>query len=79
MCLPGTEAELAANTPSMIRKLTDDEFNRLFRHGYEVADYTLYAYYPPPFKFFGYTQSRWMLAGSAAPVMSQSKPMQAET
>jgi NTE family protein len=65
-CLPKAEVEAAAHTPTMIRRLTEQEFERLFRHGYETADYTLYAYHadasarPVPFKFMGYAalQSR---------------------
>lgn len=38
------EAHLAENMPTIIRALTEQEFDRLYRHGFEVADYTLYAY-----------------------------------
>jgi hypothetical protein len=44
----------------MIRRMTEAEYQRLFRHGYEVADYTLYAHHagpgarPVPFKWLGY-------------------------
>ena len=57
-CMSVEEAKLAAATPTMIRQLTHDEFERLFRHGFEVADITLYAYYPDQFKFIGYKNSR---------------------
>ncbi len=59
LCLPGGEATVAANTASEIDRMSDADFERLFRHGHEVADYTLYAYYPQATKFFGYTASRW--------------------
>ncbi|MDX1436831.1 MAG: hypothetical protein R3335_08475 [Anaerolineales bacterium] len=39
----------------MIRKLTEDEFDLLFRHGFEVADYTLYGYHEDEFNLLGYT------------------------
>jgi len=58
-CMSAEEARLAAATPTMIRRLTQEEFERLFRHGFEVADYTLYGYYPDQFKFIGYANSRW--------------------
>ena len=58
-CLADEEAKSVADMPTMIRKLTQDEFERLFRHGFEVADFTLYAYYPDQFKFIGYKNSRW--------------------
>jgi hypothetical protein len=45
--------------PTVIRKLTAEEFERLFRHGFEVADYTLYAYHADKFRYIGYVNSRW--------------------
>ena len=42
--------------------LSEEEFERLFRHGFEVADYTLYSYYPEMFPYFGYQNSRWFKA-----------------
>ncbi len=59
LCMKSEETEWAARLGSTIRKLKPDEFDRLFRHGYEVANYTLYAYAPPPTKFMSYGQSRW--------------------
>ena len=59
-CLDSDQVELAAHTPTMIRKLTQEEFERLFRHGYETCDYTLFAHHAEPnakpvqFKFLGY-------------------------
>jgi NTE family protein len=52
------EAEMAAEMPTVIRRLKEDEFERLFRHGYEVADATLYSYYPREFEYLGYARSR---------------------
>jgi len=49
------EAQLAANMPTVIRKLTPEEFERLFRHGFEVADYTLFAYHSDQFAYLGYS------------------------
>lgn len=57
-CLKNEEAAAAANTPTMIRRLLPREFDLLFRHGFEVADYTLYAYHPDQFQFVGYDNSR---------------------
>ncbi len=42
--LPPEEAHLAENMPTVIRALTETEFDRLYRHGFEVAETTLYAY-----------------------------------
>ena len=53
------EAQKAAEMPTVIRKLTSEEFERLFRHGFEVADVLLYAYYPESFKYIDYLKSRW--------------------
>lgn len=58
-CFSEEEARLAAATPTMIRRLTQEEFERLFRHGFEVANYTLYAYHADQFKFIGYSNSQW--------------------
>ncbi len=58
-CLSPEEARRAANMETVIRKLTQEEYERLFRHGFEVADYTLYAYYSDQFKFIGHRNSRW--------------------
>jgi NTE family protein len=53
-CLSDEEARKVAEMPTVIRKLTNEEYLRLFRHGYEVADYTLYAYYPQEFDYLGF-------------------------
>jgi len=55
-CQSPTEAALAANMPTTIRRLSAADFERLFRHG-QVADYTLYAYHAEQFKFIGYGNS----------------------
>jgi NTE family protein len=57
--LPAEEARKAAEMATVIRKLTAEEFERLFRHGFEVADYTLYSYHDDQFKFIGFSNSRW--------------------
>jgi NTE family protein len=57
--LSDEDANRAANMPTVIRKLKRKEFELLFRHGFEVADYTLYAYYADQFKYVGYSNSRW--------------------
>lgn len=48
------EAQRAATMPTVIRKLTSEEFERLFRHGFEVADCTLFAYYSDQFAHVDY-------------------------
>jgi NTE family protein len=53
------EAQKAAEMPTVIRRLTEAEYERLFRHGFEVADGLLSTYYPESFAFIGYTKSRW--------------------
>ena len=58
-CLPDEAAERAAALPTVIRKLTQDEYELLFRHGYEVADTTLHAYHPGEFGHVSYADSRW--------------------
>jgi NTE family protein len=57
-CLTGEEAGRAGDFPTVIRKLTDAEFELLFRHGFEVADCTLHAYYPDLFGHVAY-QTAW--------------------
>lgn len=57
-CLPETETKLAEDMPTVIRKLTQEEFTRLFRHGFEVADYTLYAYNDDQFKYIGFRNAK---------------------
>jgi NTE family protein len=58
-CLPKEKTDRAANMPTVIRKLTEGEYRLLFRHGFEVADYTLYAYNDDQFGYVGYANSRW--------------------
>jgi len=58
-CLNEKEGEKAATMETTARRLSQQEFERLFRHGFEVADYTLYAYHADKFNYIGYTHSRW--------------------
>jgi hypothetical protein len=44
--------------PTVIRKLTYHEFDRLFRHGFEVADHTLFGYHPDQFNHLAFSASR---------------------
>jgi NTE family protein len=53
--LPDDEVEKAAAMGTVIRKLTMDEYERLYHHGFEVADATLCAYYPHMFQHQPYT------------------------
>lgn len=55
-CLSDEDARKVAEMPTIIRKLTNEEYLRLFRHGFEVADYTLYAYYPQEFDYLGFKE-----------------------
>jgi NTE family protein len=57
-CLSTLDATAVADTPTMIRRLTKQEFDLIFRHGFEVADYTLYVHYPERFQFVGYANSQ---------------------
>lgn len=61
-CLSTKETTLAANMETVIRKLTQEEYGRLFRHGFELADAMLYAYYGDQFPYVGYTNTRWAKA-----------------
>lgn len=62
-CLDRTQAARVENFATTINRLSPDDFELLFRHGYEVADYTLYAYAGG--KFLGYANS--LSAKIAAP------------
>jgi NTE family protein len=57
-CLEWGDCESAATMGTEIRQLTPAESELLFRHGFEVADYTLYAYNDDEFGYVGYTDSR---------------------
>ena len=39
-------------------KLTSEEFSRLFRHGFEVADYSLFAYNDDQFSNIGFGKAK---------------------
>ena len=54
-CLPEDEVKLAAEMETTIRRLTSAEFERLFRHGFEVTDLTLHAYAPTEYPVMGYS------------------------
>jgi NTE family protein len=58
-CLSEGEANRAAEMETTIRRLSEEEFGRLFRHGFEVADYTLFAYNPDRFRYIGFADSGW--------------------
>ena len=53
------DAEDAATMRTEIRKLTEEEFTLLFRHGYEVADCTLFAYGKGTYQLLTYDAGRW--------------------
>ncbi|RPJ37283.1 MAG: patatin-like phospholipase family protein [Chloroflexi bacterium] len=48
------EAEIAARMATKISKLPEEEYERMFHHGYEVADATLSAYYPADYQPVAY-------------------------
>ena len=50
---------------TVIRRLCEDEFDLLFRHGFEVADYTLYEFYADEFPYIGFVNSQWYEPGSS--------------
>jgi NTE family protein len=52
--LPDDEVKKAAAMGTVIRKLTTEEYERLYHHGFEVADATLCAYYPQMFQHHPY-------------------------
>lgn len=62
-CLDEKQAALCADYATTIRRLPVEGFDLLFRHGFEVADYTLYAYTTSS-KYIGYAASRFGQAGS---------------
>jgi NTE family protein len=53
--LPEQECTHAANMETVIRRLSEEEFERLYRHGFEVADLTLYAYNDDKFSYLGFS------------------------
>ena len=59
LALNSKETTRAANMETVIRRLTQEEFTRLFRHGFELADAMLYAYYGDQFPYVGYTNTHW--------------------
>jgi len=52
--LPEADVLKALNTPTTIRKLSPEEYERLYRHGYEVANTTLHVYYAADFGYISY-------------------------
>jgi NTE family protein len=53
-CLSEEDAELALGHKTTLRRPSDEQFNRLYRHGWEVADCTLSAYSPDLFGRSGF-------------------------
>src|SRR5258708_30865900 len=53
-CLPEKDAEWAAAYPTGICSVAPADYECLFRHGFEVADYTLAAYYPKAYQHMPY-------------------------
>jgi len=53
--LSAKDINLAAMYPTVISKLAPEDYERLYHHGYEVADATLCAYYPQNFEHIPYS------------------------
>jgi NTE family protein len=53
-CLSQKDAELAVAHKTTLRRPSKEEFDRLYRHGWEVADCTLSAYSPSLFRRTGF-------------------------
>jgi len=47
--LSDEEVQMAASLETTLRRLSEEEYDKLFRHGYEVAGTTLFAYDHPAF------------------------------
>ncbi len=58
-CQDEAEAARSAAFPTVIRRLTPDEFGLLFRHGYEVTNCSLHVYGPEQTTFVAYRDSPW--------------------
>lgn len=54
ICLSEKDAELALGHKTTLRRPSEEEFDRLYRHGWEVADCTLSAYNPELFSRLGF-------------------------
>ncbi len=53
-CLDKEKADKAANMGTTIKTLSQEDFDLLFRHGFEVADYTLYGHSKGEFGYVGF-------------------------
>lgn len=53
-CLSDEDVQRIAAFATTIRRLTDAEYEGLYRHGFEVADATLNAFYPQDFAHIAY-------------------------
>jgi hypothetical protein len=62
------DRERAAYFDTTIRRLRQPEFECLFRHGFEVADYTMYGCYPQRFRYLGYDNYPRVCSGQPEPV-----------
>jgi NTE family protein len=58
--LPQEDAQRVARMGTDIRRLSPADFTRLFRHGFEVADYSLTAFQPADFACLGYESLQWV-------------------
>lgn len=57
-CLSSEDADQAARFETVIRKLTGEEFMLLYRHGFEVADLSLFIRLEEKFGYIGYANAR---------------------
>lgn len=58
-CLGEKDTELAENMKTHISRLSLEDFDRLFRHGYEVADLTFHAHDAEGFNYQGFSSTTW--------------------
>jgi NTE family protein len=65
--LPSEDTQRATRMGTDLRRLSQRDYERLFRHGFEVADYSLSACLPRSFDCLGYQTSRWANTQVAGP------------
>ncbi len=61
-CQSPEQVKQIAAFATTIRKLSEDEYEGLYRHGYEVADLTLHTFYPRHFDHIPYRAAQMMSA-----------------
>ena len=74
-CLPEAAVLRAAEMGTHLRRLSPEEFTRLLRHAFEVADCTLHAYHADRFGHIGYDRSKTSAALERVSGGSPSLPL----